>query len=902
MITLIRLAAKYPIVVIVSILVITVVAFTQIEGLKIHVSAQGLIAEDDPARQQYQKMLDTFGSSDSIVIIIRDKALFSPKILRGVNEVSIQLSQLNFVTGTDSLFTLDDVRNEDDNILFFPFLGTIPETEAEADKIKKAAWANPFISGSLLSIDGQTMAINVRLKPAEERTETDEQIVTQIEAAIGPIKDNAEEVFALGLPYVLSGLSELIVKDQRTLLPLSMVALLAVLLVMLRRASAVIMPFITAIVSVIWTLALMAMLDIPLNIMTSIVPALLVIIGSTEDIHLLSGWYRARSSGENKQMAIEFMASSTGLAVLLTFITTYLGFLSIAFNNIHLLQQFGIVASTGLLFNFIITTLLLPALLSKFCRTECKKAKTEDKDRFSDFASFIFDKVGSYNFAIIVVTCLMTAIAIYGAFSIKVDNDNMSYFNKDAPIHHKAAVMHKYLAGMQSLDIVLDSHIDGTFTRVKYLEEIHKLQRFLNDSGYFDKTLSFADYIALINRVMEDLDTDQLVLPEEDALVREYLLFIDSDDVSNYVDNRYSKVRIQVRHNISSSRDLKQAIEAIQVYADENLDKGLDMLITGESMLSNEAADRMVTGQILSLLFMLVVIFLVISALFLDFKAGLMAAVPNIFPVILLFGVMGFFEIPLNTGTIMVAAIAIGICVDDTMHFLVSYNREMRHYNNTEEGILAAMKHEARPIMSTSIALALGFGVLAFSNFPPVVHFGLLSAMVIMLAVIANFILMPVLLCKIRIVTIWDVLGVRVQSRLAQDCELFAGMKLFEIRKLIAMSQRHIYESGDVIMHYGDQGDEIYVVLSGSVNIRVPYKRETDENLIRDVHNLETGAVFGEVAFIGKVTRTADVIANERTELLSLKVDGLRRLNRFLPGTASRLYFNISKILAKRLV
>jgi len=901
MITLIRFAAKHAVIVLILLLGVTALALTQLGGLKIQVSAQGLIAEDDPARQQYQRMLDTFGSSDNIAIIIRDQALFSRNILQRVNEVSIRLSQLDFVVGTDSLFTLDNVRNEDDNILFLPFLDKIPNTEAEADKVKAAALANPFISGNLLSTDGQTMAINVRLKPEAQRVQTDHQVVEQVEAAISPLKGHALEVFALGVPYVLSGLSDLIVADQQTLLPMSMAALLIVLLVMLRRVSAVIMPFMTAILSVIWTLALMALLDIPMNVMTSIVPALLVIIGSTEDIHLLSGWYRARSAGEDKATAIEFMASTTGLAVLLTFITTYLGFLSIAFNDVQLLQQFGIVASTGLLFNFIITTLLLPALLSGFCRSECKKSKTAGQDRFADFASFIFDRVGTHNLSILVLTAIMTVVAIYWASMIKVDNDNMSYFNKDAPIHHKATVMHQHLAGMQSLDIVLDSNIDGTFTRVKYLKEIHKLQKFLDDSGHFDKVLSFADYIGLVNRVMEDIETDKLVLPEEDALVREYLLFIDADDVRGYVDRSFSKVRIQVRHNISSSRVLKQAISEIQAYADKELDKGLDMLITGESMLSNEAADRMVSGQVLSLLFMLVVIFLVISGLFLDFKAGLMAAVPNIFPVILLFGVMGFLDVPLNTGTVMIAAIAIGICVDDTMHFLVSYNQEMRHYNNTEEGILAAMRHEARPIMSTSIALALGFGVLAFSSFPPVVHFGLLSALVILLAVVANFILMPVLLCKIRLVTIWDVLDVQLQSRLIESCELFEGMKEFEVRKLIAMSQRHTYEGGEVIMRHGDQGDDIYVVLSGSVSIKVPYKRKSDENQIRHVSSLETGAVFGEVAFIGKVTRTADVVANERTELLSLKIDGLRRLNRFLPRTASRLYFNISRILANRL-
>ena len=309
----------------------------------------------------------------------------------------------------------------------------------------------------------------------------------------------------------------------------------------------------------------------------------------------------------------------------------------------------------------------------------------------------------------------------------------------------------------------------------------------------------------------------------------------------------------------------------------------------------------MVKGQVMSLLFMLLVIVVIISILFLDIKAGLVAAIPNLFPVVLLFGVMGYFGVTLNTGTAMVAAIAIGICVDDTMHFLVSYNQQMRNYTDPADGIRAAMQHEARPILSTSMALALGFGVLAFSDFPPVVDFGVLSAIVIVFAVISNFILLPVLLSYVRLVTIWDVLGIHLQSTLIEKCELFRNMRPFEVRKLIAMSKRVTYESGDNILNHGEVGDEVYVVLSGSVAIRVPFKRKGDEGKYREAANLGTGTVFGEVAFLGEVERTADALAEEKTELLSLQTEGIRRLSRFLPRTATKLYFNLSKILAKRM-
>jgi len=900
----IRLSAKYATYVFVALAMITLLAAMELPNVQVKVAAQGLIAEDDPARVQYQHVLDTFGSSDSVAVIMRDDNLFNLPLLQLIEQVNSRLSSLAFVDGVDSLFTLDNVTNVDGDVRFSPYLSPLPETEEALQALKEKAVLNPFIQGNLLSADATTMAINVRLKTGDALTVSDSEIIQQIDEAIAPLHGQVNEVFAIGLPYVLGGLSDLILVDQQSVLPLSMLALLLVLFITLRRPTAVILPFLTAAMSVIWTLALMSVFGYSVNVMTSIVPALLVVIGSTEDIHLLSSWYQARLRGEGGMTAIESMSATTGLAVLLTFVTTYMGFLSIALNDIQLLQEFGVVASTGLLVNFVITGTLIPAVLT-WCKPVAIKPGDEKDSNgnnwYANLAGFLFELVGSNRQTILWVTLIMSGIAVFFANAIRVDNDNMSYFNDEAPIHYKADFMHQHLAGMQSLDIVLTSPIEDTFTRLRYLNAVEALQGYLDESGHFDKTTSFADYVKVINQVMDGLDPDEFYLPEEDGLVREYMLFVSRDKVKSYVDEQFTQTRIIARHNISSSDELKQIVADIEQFAAEELLPGLGLVITGDAVLSNKAADLMVEGQVMSLLFMLFVIVIIISVLFLDFKAGLVAAIPNLFPVILLFGVMGYFDVTLNTGTVMVAAIAIGICVDDTMHFLVSYNQQMRNYDDPADGIRAAMQHEARPILSTSMALALGFGVLAFSDFPPVVDFGVLSAIVIIFAVISNFILLPVLLSYIRLVTIWDVLGVQLQSTLIEKCELFVNMNSFEVRKLIAMSKRLSYESGEYIVHTGEVGDEVYVVLSGSVAIRVPLRRKGEEGKYREAANLGTGTVFGEVAFLGQIERTADALAEEKTELLSLRTDGIRRLSRFLPRTATKLYFNLSKILAKRL-
>ncbi len=898
-------AARFSWVTVLILLIITGSLATYIPDLKIQVSAQGLVDKDDPSYQFHQRIVENYGAADSIAILIQDDDLFQPERLADIKQLYDALVALPFISGGDSLFTIDDVKNIDGDIRFTPYLAEIPETVEQAEAIKQSALLNPFVVRNLLSEDGRTMALNLHLDNEQSEALGDEAMTLAVDAQLDKHSNIASKVFAIGLPYILGGLSEQIAVDQQTILPLSLLALLVVLLITMRRVSAMLMPFLTAGMSIIWTLALLVMLDVPINIMTSIVPALLVIIGSTEDIHLLSAWYRAREQGSSGYDAVDVMGRTTGLAVVLTFVTTYLGFLSIALNDVSLLKEFGLVASMGLFINFLITSLFLPASMSLFVWPVAERNHGSDdaksRDRYAHWTTALFKMVNKRRTMFILTSSLVFILGLYGSSMIKVDNDNMSFFSEEAAIHQKARFMHDELAGMQSLDIILFSPIEETFLKLRYLEEVKNLQSYLDDTGYFDKTSSFVDYVKLINNVMdEDLEPGELYLPEDDGQVREYMLFIDPEKTRPYINDMFNETRIVIRHNISSSDEISSIIEEIQAYADENLLAGLQVTITGDGMLSRKASDAMVEGQVTSLLFMLAVIVLIIAVLFLDIKAGFVAAIPNIFPVIILFGVMGYADIALNTGTAMIAAIAIGICVDDTMHFLVSYNQQMKYHEDPVDGILAAIEHEARPIISTSIALTAGFGVLAMSDFPPVVHFGALSALVIVLAVISNFILLPILLGYVRLVTIWDVIGVNLRSKLLDKCELFRKMNSFEVRKLIAMSQRITFEKGDTIISKGDVGNEVYVVLAGSVNVRVPYRRASDEGEYRHAASLGVGTVFGEVAFLGSVERTADVIAEEKTELLSLHADGIRRLSRFMPRTASKMYFNLSRILAQR--
>ena len=236
--------------------------------------------------------------------------------------------------------------------------------------------------------------------------------------------------------------------------------------------------------------------------------------------------------------------------------------------------------------------------------------------------------------------------------------------------------MHDRLSGLETFSVVVEGHIDGTFQKLRYLEEIVKIQRFLEQHEAFDFTLSFVDYLSLLNSAVNE--TGEPELPGDDEVIDSLSLFFRHKDIRPFVSPDFSRASIVVRHSTGSFQCLRTALDEVRRYVAENIDPDLDVRMTGGSILNSNAADAMVAGQARSLLLMLLVVFAVISLLFVNVRAGLIALVPNLFPIVVLFGVMGAAGIPLDTGTAMIAAIALGICVDHTIHFMVRYNKHLR--------------------------------------------------------------------------------------------------------------------------------------------------------------------------------------------------------------------------------
>lgn len=270
--------------------------------------------------------------------------------------------------------------------------------------------------------------------------------------------------------------------------------------------------------------------------------------------------------------------------------------------------------------------------------------------------------------------------------------------------------------------------------------------------------------------------------------------------------------------------------------------------------------------------------------------------IPAIIPIAMMFGIMGLLEIPLNPGTAMVAVIAIGIAIDGTIHLLARYNELCRRTSDYAGAVHVAAEEEATPLIVSSIALALGFGILLLSNFTVVAQFGALAAATMLFSVIANLLITPIIMTRVRLVGLYQILAMTVDREVMEKTPLFNHMTDYQKRKAILISELHEFGEGELLVEQDTLGRSMYLILSGEVEV---IRRDNGSSKV--LATLGSGSVFGEIGYIRETKRTADVRASTNVSALRFDYEKMQKDLKFFPNIVAKLNFNISYILGERL-
>ena len=898
--------------VVVLIVLITLPLGYGVSQLRIDTSFNSLIPADEPDRLAYQSAMDEFGSDNKTIIYIRDKDLWTARKLARVDELVRELSELKHVYRVDSLFNLRIIEGAPDDqgntaISSRPVLDSVPRDDVEALNARARAISNPLYIGNIFSDNGTATAIIVTVNDIEDQEDFSLEVYRQFEQLINKERGQFERIFQVGPPRINSELQQNLVDDFQLLGPLSALVLVASILFFMRSALAAVIPVVTSALAIIWTFGFMGWLGIPLNILSAMVPSLIIVIGSTEDTHMMAAFFRGLANqSENggkmtttqRRESVRYMARHTGLPMLLTVLTTFLGFSANLFGDITLITDFAIASTSAILFNGVITVLVVPPLLAKFGK-RMGQGKSADEPYGNNLPDQIIRtfRISQDRFPSLVLglTLLLCSFFAYQASHLYVTNDPLSYFPEDRQLITDTRTIHEDLAGIKVFFVTLEAETTNAFMDIEKLQSIDKIQKFIDKQNVFDTTLSIADHLKYVNKEFQG-DFAAGTLPQSRQLAAQYMMFFHRSELESYISHDFSRANIIVRHNISDSYTLNRYVTELRDFVDQITGPEIKARVVGENLLINKAADNLMLSQVQALILLLSLIFIIMSIMFTSLKGGAIAMIPSIIPISLMFGIMGALGIPINPGTAMVAVIAVGIAIDGTIHLLARYNELCRTTSDYVGAVHQAVQEVATPLIISSLALALGFGILLFSNFTVVAQFGALAAATMLISIFANLLITPIIMTRIRLVGLYQIIAMKINQRVLEESPLFAEMSNYERRKAILISEIHEFTAGEKLISQGDIGRNMYMILDGTARVE---RRDGDET--RVLADLKPGEVFGEVAYIRAIERTADVVATTDLAVLNFEYDRMQKDLRFFPNIVAKLNFNISGILGERL-
>jgi predicted RND superfamily exporter protein len=895
-------------------IVYTLVAlFTLLTGaglanLKIDTSFNTLIPSDEPERLVYQRVMDQFGSDNKTIVYVKDAALWSSEKLSHLDELVRALKLIPAVNRVDSVFNLRTIEGSRDQaggepvINTRPVLDGIPRNEMESEQARARAIGNPLYLGNLFSKDGSVTAIIITVEDKEDRENFSVEIYGELEAVLSKHEGHFERLFQVGPPRINAELRESLTDDFKLLGPLSALVLVASIMFFMRNSLAAAIPVLTSGLAIVWTFGVMGWTGVPLNILSAMIPSLIIVIGSTEDTHMISSFFRGlvengSSRRERQQVAIDYMAKHTGLPMVLTIVTTALGFGSNLFGDILLIYHFAIASTLAIIFNGIVTILVVPPLLEQF--GEPGKGENGDNQLGNTLPDQIIKtfRISQDKFPIytLLFTFVLCSFFTYQASNLYVTNDPLSYFPDDRPLIQETKQIHEDLAGIKVFFVALESKKDKAFLEPENLRKVSQIQEFMAKQGVFDSTISIADHLKYVNAEFHG-GLASSSLPPTKQLVSQYLLFFHRSELETYVTHDYRSANIVVRHNLGDSHTLNKYVSELKEAVTQISGQDIQAMVVGENLLVNHAAEKLMMSQVKALSLLLLLIFVIMSIMFTSFRGGAIAMIPSIIPIVLMFGIMGFLGIPLNPGTAMVAVIAVGIAVDGTIHLLARYNELCRRTSDYEGCVHQAVQEVATPLIVSSLALSLGFGILLFSNFTVVAQFGALAATTMLISIFANLLITPIIMARIRLVGLYQIIAMTVDQAVLEKSPLFADMTGYQRRKAILISEIHEFAEGEKLVEQGDVGRNMYMILEGSAQVV-----RNDDGQSRVLAELDAGDVFGEVGYIQEIERTADVIATAPVSALNFDYNRMAKDLKYFPHIVAKLNFNISSILGTRL-
>ncbi|RLA79274.1 MAG: Fis family transcriptional regulator [Epsilonproteobacteria bacterium] len=768
---------------------IVIAMASQMKYLTVDTSTEGFLHKNDPLRIEYNDFRDQFGRDEKVLIAIQSDNIFTIKFLTKLNKLHKELeNNLPYIEDVNSLINARNTRGTADALIVDDLFEELPTNEKALAFKTQLAKNNPLFKDLIIDeagtittivIDTQTYtSLDKNGKPIlvkededefadEEDTTSNEpkeflsdwenvQIVNATKAIVDKYRAEDFDILVSGTAVINAELKASMTSDMQTFIKYVLLVMSIFLALMFRRISGVILPLVTVLFTIISALSFMAMFGAPITVVTQILPSFLLAVTVGASIHLLSIFFKQFNISKDKKASLRYAMGHSGLAILMTSLTTAAGLWSFSFSELAPVADLGKFASAGVIVGLLYTLILLPAFLSliKLKPKDIKMAgECEVETPMDKLLIKVADISVTYPKQIIAITTVIILLSLAIASQLRFSHKPIVWFDENHPVRLATDIVDDKLKGSVTLEIIVDTQKENGLYEPEILNAIDNFSKNImtikSDKYFVGKTLSIVDIIKETNKALNENKKEAYIIPQDKNLIAQELLLFEnsgSDDLEDFVDSGFQKARITVKLPYIDAMDYVNLLKEINVQIEENFANKATVTVTGISNLLARIMEAAISSSAISYVLALTLITIMMLILIGNIKIGLISMIPNISPILMMTTVMVIFDMPLDMFTMLIGAIAIGLAVDDTVHFMHNFRRYELVYNDVDKAVRMTLLTTGRAMVVTTIVLSFGFFVFMFASMSNIFNFGLLTGIAIIIAVLADFFLVPAIM------------------------------------------------------------------------------------------------------------------------------------------------------------
>lgn len=754
---------------------------SQLPKLTTDTSSENYLKPGDPDRVTYDGFREQFGRDTKIAIGIDPPEVFDLAFLERLRAFHRALeADVPLLDEVTSLINIRNTRGEGDRLIVEDLMEDFPATKEELAVLEARIMASSLYRDFVISRDGSFTSIIVETQaysslgaaddvfggfegeanpsdgvtPAFLTGEENSEIVQAIYDVAERFDAPDFRIYITGSPVMIVYLQEKMAEDMAKFLGVALVVIAVLLFALLRRLAGVVLPLLIVILSLTTTLGIMALAEIPITVPTQILPSFLLSVGVGYAVHVLVVFLQHYDAGASREEGLVHALGHSGIPIIMSAVTTSAGLFSFMTAELTHIAVFGIVAPAGVAVCLVYSLVLLPALIAVFpIRRRTHSRGADHMSRTDRVLQGVGGACGRNPWRVVFASSALAVFAIAGTLQVEFSHNPMEWFKDDSIVKIASSTIDERLGGTLPMEVLIDTRIENGVNEPAVLNRIdamhRRVDRFIAEGNNLGQAVSIVDVVRETHQALNENRPEFYLIPQDrEVIAQEMLLFENSgsDDLEDVVDSQFSITRFTLRMPDGEAYDRADLILDATSEFTRIMGEHAQVTVTGLSVIMNRTMNAVVRSLSRSYILALTLITPLMMLLIGSLRRGLVSMVPNLLPILLTLGLMGWTGIPLDIFTLLIGCIAIGLAVDDTIHFIHGYQRYWEQHGDAARAISQTLETTGKALLFTSLVLAAGFFIFTLSSLNNLIAFGLLTGFAILMAFIADVTVTPALL------------------------------------------------------------------------------------------------------------------------------------------------------------